>query len=256
LGAARSILEILSARPATTFNGQRQIDTAIPPRIKFLQVGFSYSKHKDPVLENVDIGIAAGEHVALVGQSGSGKTTILNLLLGFIQAGQGGIHVNGVPFSELDLEAWRRSLAWLGQDPLLFQGSISANISLGNAQASPADIEAAADRARVLAFAQKLPHGLDTQIGERGWGLSRGQAQRVALARIFLKNAPVLLLDEPTAGLDMDTAQQVMQALISFADNRTVLMLTHRWEQLHHFEKIYHLENGSAFESIQPSPHS
>jgi len=256
LGAAQSILEILATRPETTLTGQQQLAAGVPFGIKFHQVDFSYSKDKDPVLKNVDIGITAGEHVALVGESGSGKTTILNLLLGFIQPNQGEIRIDGKSFSQINLKTWRQSLAWLGQDPLLFQGSIAANISLGQPHANAADIEEAAFQARVLDFAQNLPQGLETQIGEHGWGLSRGQAQRVALARVFLKNTPVLLLDEPTAGLDLDTAQQVMQALISFANNRSMLMLTHRWEQLDNFKKIYRLENGGIFQSNQISAHS
>ena len=250
LGAAQSILEILATRPETTFTGQRQIDTTVPAHINLHQVGFSYSKDKSPVLKNVDIRIAAGEHVAFVGQSGSGKTTILNLILGFIQSCQGEIRVNGMPLSDLDLAVWQRSLAWLGQDPLLFQGSINTNIRLGKPDASPADIEKAAQKAHVLDFAQRLSQGLDTPIGEQGWGLSRGQAQRVALARMFLKNAPIILLDEPTAGLDVNTAEKVMQALMSFSDNRTLIMLTHRWEQLDNFDAIYGLENGSVVQSI------
>ena len=256
LGAAQSILEILATRPETTFTGQQQLAAGVPSGIKLHQVCFSYSKDKDLVLKNVDIGITAGEHVALVGESGSGKTTILNLLLGFIQPNQGEIRIDGKSFSQINLKTWRQSLAWLGQDPLLFQGSIAANISLGQPHANAADIEEAAFQARVLDFAQNLPQGLETHIGEHGWGLSRGQAQRVALARVFLKNTPVLLLDEPTAGLDLDTAQQVMQALISFANNRTMLMLTHRWEQLANFKKIYRLENGGIFQSNQLSAHS
>ena len=256
LGAAQSILEILSTPPETNFTGQQQIDTTVPAGIKFHQVGFSYSKDKGSVLKNVDIGITAGEHVALVGASGSGKTTILNLMLGFIQPDQGDMYVNDTPLSDLNLEAWRQSLAWLGQDPLLFQGSIATNISLGQPHASPVDIKKAAHQAHVLDFAQKLPQGLKTEIGESGWGLSRGQAQRVALARVFLKNAPILLLDEPTAGLDRDTAQKVMEALLDFGDNRTMVMLTHRWEQLDNFDKIYQLKNGSVLQSYWLSAHS
>lgn len=256
LGAARSILEILTTRPETTFTGQQQIDTTVPAHIKLHQVGFSYSKDKGPVLENINIDITAGEHVAFVGQSGSGKTTILNLILGFIQPRQGEIRVNGKPLSHLDLAVWRRSLAWLGQDPHLFQGSIATNIGLVKPGASMADIEKAAHKARVLDFSKRLSQGLDTPIGEQGWGLSRGQAQRVALARMFLKNAPIIVLDEPTAGLDTDTAQKVMQALISFADDRTMLMLTHRWEQLNNFDTIYGLEDGSLVQSIRHSAHS
>jgi ATP-binding cassette subfamily C protein CydD len=214
-------------------------------------VDFSYSKDGEPILHNVDIRIAANEHVAFVGRSGSGKTTILNLIIGFMQPKRGEIHVNGKHLQDLDQEAWRQSLAWLGQDPFVFQGSIAANIGLGRPHASPADIEKAAHQAHVLDFSRKLPQGLETQIGEHGWGLSRGQAQRVTLARMFLKNAPILLLDEPTAGLDADTARKVMEALISFATNRTMIMLTHRWEQLHNFGKIYHLADGSVIQSNQ-----
>jgi len=249
LGAAQSILETLSKRPETTFTGQQQIDTKKPAGIIFQQVAFSYGSKEDPVLKNVELDIAAGGQVAFIGQSGSGKTTILNLILGFIQPDHGEIRINGMPLSTLDLETWRHSLAWLGQDPLLFQGSIAANIRLGKPQASPADIQKAAHRAHVLDFTRRLPQGLETEIGEHGWGLSRGQAQRVALARVFLKNAPVLLLDEPTAGLDMDSAQMVIEALMAFADKRTMVMLTHRWEQLDNFERIYRLENGSLIQS-------
>jgi ATP-binding cassette subfamily C protein CydD len=252
LGAAQSILEILTTRPETTFTGQQQIDATVPAHINLHQVGFSYSKDKGPVLKNVDMRIAAGEHVAFVGQSGSGKTTILNLILGFIQPRQGQIRVNGMPLPNLDLAVWQQSLAWLGQDPLLFQGSITTNIRLGKPDASPAEIKKAAQKAHVLDFAQRLSQGLDTQIGEQGWGLSRGQAQRVALARMFLKDAPIILLDEPTAGLDGDTAQKVMEALMSFSNNRTLIMLTHRWEQLDNIDTIYGLENGSVFDSTKP----
>ncbi len=251
LGAAQSILEFLSPQPATTFTGQQTIDAKAPAHIEFHHVVFSYIEDRGPILKNPDICLAAGEHVAFVGQSGSGKTTILNLILGFIQPDQGKIYVNGRPLSDYDPEAWRQTLAWLGQDPFLFQGSIAANIGLGQPHASTADVQKAADLAHVHDFARRLPQGLETQIGEHGWGLSRGQAQRVAMARMFLKNAPVLLLDEPTAGLDRDTAQKVMEALISFAENRTMVMLTHRWEQLDHFEKIYRLENGTIFDGTK-----
>ena len=256
LGAAESILGILSTRPETILTGKHKLDTAVASHIRFHQVDFAYNQDKGPVLNNININISTGEHVAFVGRSGSGKTTILNLILGLIQPRHGEIRLNGKPLAEIDLETWRQSLAWLGQDPFLFQGSIAANISLGQSQAKTVNIEKAAFQAHVLDFVKGLPQGLETQIGERGWGLSRGQAQRVALARVFLKNAPILLLDEPTAGLDMDTALKVMEALISFADNRTLIMLTHRLEQLHGFNKIYHLENGSVFQSNQLSARS
>ena len=251
LGAAEGILAVLSTRSAA-ITCKRQLEPSWPSRINFRQVEFAYSKEKGPVLQHIDLNITAGEHMAFVGQSGSGKTTLFNLLLGFIQPDQGEIKVNEIPLSNIYLESWHRSLAWLGQDPMLFQGSIAANISMQQPHVRRTDIEQAARWAHVLDFSRRLPQGLDTQIGEQGWGLSRGQAQRVALARVFLKNAPVMLLDEPFAGLDMDTAQKIMQALNKFSENRTVLLLTHRWEQLHNFDKICTLENGILVDSTKP----
>ncbi|MBW1866031.1 MAG: ATP-binding cassette domain-containing protein [Deltaproteobacteria bacterium] len=220
MGAAQEILDILSRRPAATFTGVRQMETSTTPlTVDCHKIQFAYDNRKGLVLTDVSIGLAPGEHVALVGESGAGKTTLLHLLLGFIHA-------------------------WVGQHPMLFHDTIAGNIGMALPGAKRTDIEQAARSARVLDFARHLPRGLDTKVGEQGWGLSRGQAQRVALARVFLKDAPILLLDEPTAGLDVDTAKSVMQTLSSFSKDRTVLLLTHRLDQLQTAHRIIVLAGG------------
>ena len=245
MGAAQEILDILSRRPSATFTGVRQVKTSTTPlTVDCHKIHFAYDNRKERVLTDVSIELTPGEHVALVGESGAGKTTLLNLLLGFIQSDQGDIRVNGHPLSELALETWHQSLAWVGQHPMLFHDTIAGNIGMALPSATRTKIEQAARSARVLDFARHLPRGLDTKVGEQGWGLSRGQAQRVALARVFLKDAPILLLDEPTAGLDVDTAHAVMQTIASFSKDRTVLLLTHRLDQLQIAHRIIVMAGG------------
>ncbi len=238
MGATQEILDILSRHPSATFTGDRQLDTSRPLAVDASKIHFAYNIRKERVLTDVSIKLVPGEHVALVGESGAGKTTLLNLLLGFAEPDQGEIRVNGNPLSELALETWHRALGWVSQNPMLFHDTIAGNIGMALPGATRSDIEQAARSAHVLDFSRHLPRGLDTKVGEHGWGLSRGQVQRVALARVFLKDAPILLLDEPTAGLDVDTAQSIMQTLTSFSKNRTVLLLTHR---LDHIQTAHHI---------------
>ncbi len=186
--------------------------------------------------------------MTLVGVSGAGKTTILNLLLGFLQPDKGRILVNDIPLAALAPDSWRENIAWIGQQPVLFHGTLKENILLGRPQASAGEIEQAARRAGVLDFSVYLPEGLDTLVGEQGQGLSRGQAQRVALARAFVKDAPILLLDEPTAGLDVENETLVVKALKEFSRDRTVLTLTHRLANIRQADRILVLDNGFVVE--------
>ncbi len=244
MGASQEILDILSRRPATTFTGTRSLAVSTPLTINCRNIHFAYKTRQGPVLSDISLELVPGEHVALVGESGAGKTTLLNLLLGFIQPDQGEINVNGNPLSTLTLNNWHQALAWVGQHPMLFHDTIAGNIGMALPGSTRADVEQAARSAQVLDFARNLPRGLDTKVGEQGWGLSRGQAQRVALARVFLKDAPILLLDEPTAGLDVDTAQSVMQTIASFSKDRTVLLITHRLDQLQTARRIIVMSEG------------
>jgi len=244
MGATQEILDLLSRHPTATITGVKQLDVSKPLTVDASKIHFTYNTRKELVLTDVNMGLVPGESVALVGESGAGKTTLLNLLLGFIKPDQGEIRVNGRPLSDLSLETWHRALAWIGQNPMLFHDTVAGNIGMALPGATRSDIEQAARSARVLDFTRHLPRGLDTKVGEHGWGLSRGQIQRVALARVFLKDAPILLLDEPTAGLDVDTAQSIMQTITSFSRNRTVLLLTHRLDHIQTAHRIIVMAGG------------
>ncbi|GHA23586.1 hypothetical protein GCM10010329_53750 [Streptomyces spiroverticillatus] len=167
------------------------------------RVTVRYPGRAVPALEGVSLSVRTGEHVALVGPSGAGKSTLLALLLGFVEPGEGRVTVGGVDLAQLDAEAWRERVAWVPQRPHLFAGTVAENIRLGRPGASEAEVRAAARAAPAEGFVAELPDGYDTALGESGFGLSAGQRQRIALARAFLLDAPVLLLDEPTAHLDV-----------------------------------------------------
>ena len=163
----------------------------------------------------------------LVGPSGAGKTTVIEILLGFVRPDSGRVLINGADIADLTAPALARLSAWVGQRPVLFAGTIAENIRFGRPEASDTEIEEAARAARVLAFADQLPDGLATRVGEGGYGLSGGQAQRVAVARAWLKQAPLLLLDEPTAHLDPTTEAELLDSLRRLAIGRTVILASH-----------------------------
>jgi len=171
--------------------------------------------------------IAPGERFTVTGPSGAGKSTLLALLLRFIQPTAGTIEAGGVPLAELDLAAWRAQIAWVPQRPHLFAGTVASNIALGRPGASREAIEHAAALAGATEFIEALPAGPDTELGERGLRLSAGQRQRIALARAFLRDAPLLLLDEPTAHLDAITAAEILATIETLMAQRTVILVSH-----------------------------
>jgi ATP-binding cassette subfamily C protein CydD len=248
VGAAEEILGLLSAADDIKPPGTMTLHVSNRIRIDCRNLYLTYREGKKAVLEGVSFDLNPRARVVLLGASGAGKTTILNVLLGFLQPDRGTVLINGNRLDDLKVESWRQHIAWIGQDPVLFHGTIRENIRLGKPKASADEIESAARSARVLDFTVQLPEGLDTRVGERGMNLSRGQAQRIALARAFLKDAPVLLLDEPTAGLDSDNEQLVMRALKKLSPGRTVLLLTHRLLNIESTDRILILENGRIVE--------
>ena len=169
-----------------------------------------------------------GETVVVTGASGAGKSTLVGLLLGLVAPTEGRVLVGGVELSAVDLDAWRSRVSWVPQRPHLFAGSLEDNIRLGRPSATEEQLRAAVEAAHVSAFLPELPHGLATRVGDRGVGLSTGQVRRVALARAFLRDAPVLLLDEPTADLDVRSELAVADALRALRPGRTVVVTTHR----------------------------
>lgn len=195
--------------------------------LAFEDVSFTWDAARGPVLDGLSFRVPAGETVVLVGPSGAGKSTILELLLGFVQPAAGRITINGADIASIVPAALARMTAWIGQNPVIFAGTIRENIRFGREDASDADVQAAARAARISQFADALPLGLETPVGEGGYGLSGGQAQRIAIARAFVRNAPLLLLDEPTAHLDPATESDVLDSLSRLAIGRTVVLASH-----------------------------
>ncbi|KWX02132.1 ABC transporter [Carbonactinospora thermoautotrophica] len=206
--------------------------TAVPDpsreRIQVQRVTVTYPDRPVPALDEVTLDVLPGEILAITGPSGSGKSTLLATLLGFVRPVSGRIMVDGVPLADLDLDAWRSRIAWVPQRPHLFAGTAADNIRLARPEASDAEVAEAARQAGALEFLAALPDGLSTRLGEGGAGLSAGQRQRLALARAFLADRPLVLLDEPTSHLDADAEAGVVAAIERLAAGRTVVIVTHR----------------------------
>ncbi|MBV9249072.1 MAG: thiol reductant ABC exporter subunit CydD [Acetobacteraceae bacterium] len=195
--------------------------------VAFENIGLTWDPRRGPALDGLSFRVPAGETLILAGPSGAGKSTVIEILLGFVRPDRGRVTINGADITDLVPQAHARLIAWIGQRPVLFAGSIRDNIRFARPEATEAEIEDAARSAHVTEFVAALPAGLDTQVGEGGHGLSGGQAQRVAIARAFLKNAPLLLLDEPTAHLDPATEADVLESLRRLALGRTVVLASH-----------------------------
>jgi ABC-type multidrug transport system fused ATPase/permease subunit len=193
-------------------------------------VSFSYPARPAPVLTGLDLELEPGETVALTGPSGAGKSTIAALLLLLADPTAGRVTAAGVDLAGCDPAAWRAQVAWVPQRPTLFRGTVADNIRLGDAEASDAAVREAAGQAGADGFVRELPGGYETVVGDGGRPLSAGQVRRIALARAFLRDAPLVVLDEPTADLDPASAEAVGEAVARLLGGRTVLLLTHRPE--------------------------
>jgi ATP-binding cassette subfamily C protein CydCD len=217
-------------------------------RLEFSDVTFTYPGEADPALEEVSLAIEAGQHVALVGKSGAGKSTLAQLLMRFLEPGQGQILVDGQALADVDPEAWRELLAWVPQDPFIFNTSIAENIRLGRPGAEEAEVIAAAKAAHLHDFIVALPDGYETIVGEAGARLSGGEAQRLALARAFLQNARLLILDEPSSDLDPWLEDQLAQSTAELMRGRTVITIAHRLTTIARADQIVVMEEGCIAE--------
>ena len=200
------------------------------------------------MLSSIDVRIDAGDRIALVGATGSGKTSLLNLLPRLYDVTSGSISVDGHDVRDLTLASLRDQISLVPQEALLFSTSIRENILYGRRDATEDDIVAAAKAARAHDFITELPDGYETDVGDRGARLSIGQQQRIAIARAFLKDAPILLLDEPTSALDLRTESDLLEGLDRLMQGRTVIIVAHRLSTIRNVDRIYLLDHGKIIE--------
>ena len=225
-GAAEALISLPPAAEPAPPRAIRTVE-AQGVTVAFEDVRLTWDPARGPALDGLTFRVAAGETLVIAGPSGAGKSTAIEILLGFVRPDSGRVTINGADIAELVPRALSRLTAWIGQRPVLFAGTIRDNIRFARPEATDDEVDEAARAARVDRFAADLPAGLDTAVGEGGFGLSGGQAQRVAIARAYLKNAPLLLLDEPTAHLDPATEAEVLDSLRRLALGRTVILASH-----------------------------
>jgi len=248
LAASERVFRILNIEPTIVDSENARVIQRANGDISFNDLYFSYKKAA-PILAGISMSIAAGETVALVGYSGAGKTTILNLLSRFFDPDSGSILLDNIDIRDIKITSLRNQVALVSQDISLFNDTIAANISYGSPNASPFEIASAAENAAAHNFISELPNGYDTIVGENGVKLSGGQRQRVAIARAMLKDAPVLLLDEATSSLDSESEKAVQNALFELMRNRTTIVIAHRLSTIQSADRIYVIEEGRIAES-------
>ncbi len=244
LAAAERILDLIETTVLTASG-----PGAPPPAwevVRLERVTLANPGRPGRVLDGFDLEIQRGEVVALVGKSGVGKSTVASVLLGLRSPNVGAVTVDGVDLKALDIAAWRRELAWLPQRPMLFRGTVRDNIAMGDPAAPLATIERAARLAGADAFVRELRSGYDTRIGEGGQGLSAGETRRIALARALVRDTPLLILDEPTANLDAESAAVVARSVQRISAGRAVLLIEHRPELALLAHRIVRIEDGKA----------
>ena len=246
LSAAAQVFEVLD-EPLPARGTRSDVPDVARTPICIEDATVVYPGRNRPALDRVTLTLEPGEVLAITGPSGCGKSTLLAALLGFVTPERGAIRIGDTDLADLDPDAWRRHIAWVPQHPHLFAASLADNIRLGRPDAPPVDIERAVADAGLSGFVDCAPRGLETMIGERGAGLSGGERKRVALARAFVRDAPLLLLDEPTANLDGATEADVIDALARLARGRTVVLVAHRPSLLRIADRVLALDRFEAY---------
>lgn len=241
--AGRRLMEIVTSEPAVHYPEQSR---SLPEKygLAFENASFRYAENAPFVLESLNFLVSVGSRVAVLGTTGSGKTTIVNLLVRFWGPTTGRICIDGVDITTLSEQDLRRSVSVVSQQAHIFSTSLRDNLLMARADATEDDLREALAAAQLLSFVDSLPHGLDTWVGEAGKMLSGGQARRLAVARAFVQDAPIWVLDEPTEGLDRVTEGQLMQAIMERTVGKTVLLITHRMVDIHRMDESILLDNG------------
>jgi thiol reductant ABC exporter CydC subunit len=248
--AARRLFEIVDTQPAVLSSSALSSTVLSSPDhlVTFNHLSFTYPGQPLPALQDINIQLIPGKHLAIVGPSGAGKSTLANLLLRFWDYSQGQICLDGRDLHVYPQEQVRRLFGFISQRPYFFNATIRENLLLARPEAGEQEIHNAAQRAQIHQFITGLKDGYNTIIGERGYRLSAGERQRLAIARALLKNAPIFLLDEPTASLDPFTERRILDTLFALAQNHPLLLITHRLVGLENIDEILVLDHGSIVE--------
>jgi ATP-binding cassette subfamily B protein len=238
-------MEMLEIQPDIQDSADAIELTRVQGNIQFRDVSFKYKEDHDDVLNHITLDIKAGEYVALVGSSGVGKTTLCSLIPRFYEVTEGDILIDGHDVRDVTQRSLRRNIGVVQQDVYLFAGTVADNIRYGNLDASIEEIVAAARQANAHDFIMGLPDGYDTDIGQRGVKLSGGQKQRLSIARVFLKDPPIIIFDEATSSLDNESERAVQESLEKLTNNRTTLVIAHRLSTVRNAQRIIVLtDNG------------
>jgi ABC-type multidrug transport system fused ATPase/permease subunit len=244
--AADRVFDILDSDEEPNSVAGSTLPVTICGHVKFDHVSFSYQEQ--PTLHGVTIEALPGQTIALVGSTGAGKTTVLSLLARFYETTAGTITIDGIDISSLAKSSLRDRLAYVTQEPFLFNGTVRENLLLAKREATDEEIWESLEAAHAASFIRELPQLLETNVGERGVKLSGGEKQRLSIARALLKNAPILLLDEATASVDSETERQIQDALDRLMENRTAFVIAHRLSTIQNADRIYVLEKGEVIE--------
>ena len=248
MASTRRILNLLEIDRGIEGGDQALATTDVDGTIDFSDIEFAYDE-REPLLDDFDLHIDAGSTVGIVGATGAGKSTIINLLLRFFEPRRGTIEIDGRDISELDLSDLRRAIGLVSQDSFLFRGTVRDNIAYGSFDVTDDEIRRAAQRAEAASFIEELPDGYDTVIGERGQTLSGGQQQRISIARAILDDPPILILDEATSAVDNETEAAIQRSMTRLARDRTMIIIAHRLSTVRNADNIVVLDNGQIIES-------
>jgi ATP-binding cassette, subfamily B, bacterial MsbA len=248
-GSVEEVRSLLDETDKPYMRSGTRMPASIEKEIIFDSVSLSYDSSKGAALKQVTCSINIGETTAIVGPSGAGKSSLINLICRFYDPSAGRLLIDGVALPELDLAWWRNQIAVVSQEVYLFNASVTENITYGKLDATREELVEAARKAHALEFIEELPEGFETVLGDRGFRLSGGQRQRLALARAFIRDPQILILDEATNSLDLISEEVVQDALEQFGRNRTVLVIAHRVSTIEHADKIIVLDSGKVVES-------
>ena len=245
--AAERLFEVIDSQPEQFDDGTLKTMPNIAGEVRFHNMTFGYESHK-PVLKDINLHVQPGEMIGLVGHSGAGKSTLINLICRFYTPDSGRLEIDGEDIKQIDLKDLRQQIGVVLQDPYLFSGTIAENIAYAHPDAAMEDIIAAAKAANAHEFIVKFPDGYDTEVGERGGSLSGGERQRISIARAILHNPRILILDEATSSVDVETEKKIQQAIDRLVQNRTTFAIAHRLSTLRNADRLFVIEKGKGVE--------